>query len=99
MSAQQLEIFYNTTHIRGDELQKRRLIASGQCRSIFDFFKGNPEGYFTPFEVQMYSNLGQAPITSIRRALNTLTEQGLLIKTSLMKDGDYGMKNHTWKLA
>ena len=95
----QLDIFYNTTHMRGDELKTRRICADGQCRAILDFFKGNPRGYFTPFEVQTYTGMGRTPITSIRRALNTLTQTGLIIKTEVMRDGEYGVQNHTWKLA
>ena len=95
----QLDIFYNTTHLRGDELKKRKISADGQCRAILDFFKGNPQGLFTPFEVQTYTGMEKTPITSIRRALNTLTSEGLIIKTEIMRPGEYGMPNHTWKLA
>jgi hypothetical protein len=93
----QLDIFYNTNHLRGNELKQRRITAEGQCRAILDFFKGNAAGYFTPFEVQTYTGMQKTPITSIRRALNTLTASGLIIKTEVMRNGDYGVQNHTWK--
>jgi hypothetical protein len=95
----QLDLFYNTTHLRDKELKQRRAAAAGQCRDILRFFRENPEGYFTPFEVQKYSLLSDAPITSIRRAIHTLTQAGLLIKTGIMKEGGYGATNHTWKLS
>jgi hypothetical protein len=38
------------------------------------------------------------PITSIRRAINTLTGAGYLVKTDHMKEGEYGTANHSWKL-
>ena len=95
----QLSIFYNTTHMSESELMIRRVAASRQNTLILRFFQDNPQGYFTPFEVQKYSTLKDTPITSIRRAINTLTDAGLLIKTDRMKEGEYGAMNHTWKLA
>jgi hypothetical protein len=93
----QLDIFYNTTHMSREEIMKRRASAGMQNKSILDFFRDNPEGYFTPFEVQEYTGQQRIPITSIRRALNTLTQAGLLVKTDKLRPGDYGMMNHTWK--
>jgi len=95
----QLDIFYNTTHMTEDELKVRRVSASRQNILILKFFKDNPLGYFTPFEVQTYTNMERTPITSIRRALNTLTDAGLIIKTDKLRQGEYGAMNHTWKLA
>lgn len=94
----QLDLFYNTTHLNGSALREKRIAAGRQNRMILDFFNGNPEGFFTPFEVQNYANLKATPITSIRRALNTLTGAGLLVKTEHMRAGEYGTLNHTWKL-
>lgn len=99
MAERQLDIFYNTTHLSGDELKTRKISAGRQCSLILNFFKENPQGYFTPFEVAQYANLMGAPITSVRRAMNTLTQEGLLIKTDRMREGQYGVSNHTWKLA
>ncbi len=95
----QLDIFYNTTHMTEDELRIRRISASRQNMAILKFFQDNPLGYFTPFEVHTYTNLENIPITSIRRAINTLTDAGLLIKTDKMRAGEYGAMNHTWKIA
>ena len=97
--AKQLDMFYNTTMMGLTEITQRRQTASKQCWMILHFFKGNPEGNFTPFEVQKHANLQTYPITSIRRAINTLTGAGLLIKTNIMREGEYGAMNHTWKLA
>jgi hypothetical protein len=95
----QFDLFYNTAHLKAKDLHQRRVVAAGQCRAILDFFKGNPRGYFTPFEVQLYTSMQHTPITSIHRAINTLTINGLIIKTEVMKEGEYGVNNHTWKLA
>lgn len=98
MTATQLDIFYNTTHLDPAELKLRKQVAGRQSIQILNFFRDNPEGYFTPFEVKTYAAMQGAPITSIRRAMNTLTAAGHLVKTDLMKEGEYGTANHTWKL-
>ena len=41
----------------------------------------------------------RAPITSIRRAITDLTNEGKLVKTNSLKKGNYGKKCHCWKLA
>jgi hypothetical protein len=97
--SRQLSIFYNTTHMTEDELRIRRVSANRQNQMILKFFQDNPMGFFTPFEVQLYTNLERTPITSIRRAINTLTDAGLLIKTDKLRQGDFGAMNHTWKLS
>jgi hypothetical protein len=98
MTPVQLDIFYNTTHLSKEDLLKRKSAARGQCLEILKFFRENPAANFTPFEVQEYAALNHLPITSIRRAINTLTTAGLIVKTNTMKPGEYGANNHTWKL-
>lgn len=98
-AAHQLNLFYNTTHLSAAEMKIRRQNAAYQNGRILRFFEDNPEGYFTPFEVQLYTALERTPITSIRRAINTLTQAGLLVKTDKMRQGEYGAMNHTWKKA
>lgn len=95
----QLDLFYNTTHMSESEVKKRCHDIRWQNGRILKFFQDNPAGYFTPFEVQDLAALDRMPITSIRRAMHTLTRSGLLIKTDRLKEGEYGAKNHTWKLA
>lgn len=97
MIATQLDIFYNTTYLDPAELKLRKQIAGKQSQQILNFFRDNPQGLFTPFEVQTYANMHGAPITSIRRAINTLTNAGYLVKTDRMKEGEYGAQNHSWK--
>ena len=93
--AKQLDMFYNTTMMGVDRDDSKE---TNCIKTVLDdpsFFKGNPEGNFTPFEVQKHANLQTYPITSIRRAINTLTGAGLLIKTNIMREGEYGAMNHT----
>ena len=94
--SEQLSMYFNTTGLKGEDLRQAMDRMKGQNRAILNFFKGNPGGYFTPFEVQDHANIS-APITSVRRAINTLTEKGYLVKTKHMKPGAYGSLNHTWK--
>lgn len=95
----QLDIFYNTTHMTADTLKVRRASANRQNQAILKFFKDNPAGFFTPFEVQLYAGLRNIPITSIRRAINSLTDAGFIVKTDNLRPGDFGAMNHTWTLA
>ncbi len=99
MQGKQLDIFYNTTHLGGEELTRRRFETGRQNQEILAFFRSNPRGLFTPFDVQSCTGMINVPITSIRRAMHTLTSAGLLIKTHNKKEGNYGAFNHLWKLA
>ena len=55
----------------------------------------------TPAQVSSYYDdyYGPAPLTSIRRAMTTLTKDGKLIKTDKQVPGIYGTPNYKWKLA
>lgn len=99
METAQLDLFYNTNHLTDDQHRSCIENARKQNGRILGFFRDNPSGFFTPFEVQYLANLKHIPITSIRRAMNTLTRGGYLVKTDRMKEGEYGAPNHTWKKA
>jgi hypothetical protein len=98
----QLGFFYNTTHLEGNELHMRRFKADTEARLILAFFKMHPGEFFTPFDV--YNALGYTDIlkiTSVRRSMADLTNTNppLLEKTDIMKQGERGALNHTWKLV
>ena len=99
MNNPQLDLFYNTTHLTPSDLTIRRRNTRYQNGKILKFFEDNPSVFFTALEVQLFAHLESTPITSIRRAINTLTQAGLLIKTDHMREGDYGAPNHTWRKA
>jgi len=90
--------YFNTTNLPEPELKERELRAGTQNRIILDFFKSHPGQSFTPFEVQRYVNLNNVPITSIRRAMTTLTDLGYLFKTDIKRPGIYNDQNYTWRL-
>ena len=88
-------MYYNTNNESGEELQASRRRATSQTAIILSFFLDNPEREFTPFQVQTELGL-QAPITSIRRAISDLTDEGQLEKTNTLRPGLYGKKCHCW---
>ena len=96
-SSPQLDLFFNTVHLSEEEHRKRCIEVGRQNGKILRFFQENPRANFTPFEVWEMAAMKHMPITSIRRGINTLTQAGYLVKTDIMKDGDYGVKNHTWR--
>jgi hypothetical protein len=102
MSAIQLDIFYNTTHLTGDELKIRRAKADADWRLIMAFFSMHPGELFTPFEVMEQLGYGLEKINSIRRAMTDLSNARptpMLIKTEIRKPGKLGAPNNCWKLA
>ena len=91
-------MFYNTNQEKGKELQNSRLKSKSQTDLIYEYFLNNPEQELTPFEIKTKIRM-RAPITSIRRAITDLTNQGKLVKTSTLKTGNYGKKCHCWRIA
>ena len=93
--------FYNTVHSEGQTLLNFEEKAEKQTDKVLHFFELNKYNAFTPFEVQKWMNLQGFvyPITSIRRAITDLTEEGKLEKKSVkeMKTEIYGKPNHTWQ--
>jgi len=101
-SAVQLDIFYNTTHLTGNELKIRRVKADADWRLIVAFFRLHPGELFTPFEVMQQLGYGLEKINSIRRAMTDLSQARptpMLVKTDTMKPGELGSPNHCWRLA
>ena len=78
-------------------MQNSRGRAETQASIIHKYFRDNPRAELTPFEIKTTLRM-RAPITSIRRAITDLTNEGKLEKTSTLKSGDYGKKCHCWRL-
>jgi Fe2+ or Zn2+ uptake regulation protein len=93
----QLDIFYNTTSKAGDELTQARQAVKGQNEKILKFFQQHPYTWFTPWEIHFHFGQ-QMFITSIRRAITTLTDQGYLVKGERKKSGPANETNFTWRL-
>ena len=94
----QLEFYFNTTSLSGPALTARKERIGGQNKKVLDYFRSHPEGFYTPFDIQANLFSSNVPITSIRRAMTTLTELGYLVKTDVKKPGRYGEMNYCWRL-
>lgn len=98
MKTQQMEIYFNTNRLEGEKLQQAKIKAGTQNAEILELFQAEPDRAMTPFQVQWELQWHRVPITSIRRAMTTLTKLGYLEKTEEMEEGKYGTENHKWKL-
>ena len=89
---------YNTTAEIGRQRELFEQLATNQDEKVIDLFKrfNRP---LSPSQVfKYYLDSSNVPITSIRRSINTLTNQGKLIKTQFKIDGMYGRPEYLWKL-
>ena len=92
-------MYYNTNEEDGEGLRESWAQTANQNDLILMIFHDNPNETFTPDQIQHLCEVCERdwPITSIRRAISTLTKQGNLTKTSELRKGKYGKKTHTWK--
>jgi len=97
--------YYNTTHVAGRQRQEFELTAKTQDEKVLELFKRfrSPLG---PSKVLAYykdsSNTTkdrEAPLTSIRRSINTLTKAGELRKTDFKAKGAFGRDEYLWELT
>jgi len=93
--------YYNTNDETGTDLRDAWTQTANQNDLIFQLFADNPDQGYSPEDVELRClDLGKTwPITSIRRALHTLTEEGNLTKTSELQKSSYGRNAHIWRLA
>jgi len=93
--------YYNTTNEKGQALEEYRGLAQSQDDQISAFFWSHPDQIYTPWEIQSLAFDPPAPpITSVRRAITSLTDQGVLEKTNILKEvGHYGRRSYAWKLC
>ena len=92
-------MYYNTTNQSGSTLTEYITTANSQDDMILNWFRFWPSCAFTPFDVQKALNLMNTPITSIRRSITDLTNEGKLIKLESTVPGLYNRPNHQWRLA
>ena len=89
--------YHNTNQLIGEELKNAVRNATTQETKILRYFTYNP-GLFTPEEIQYNCSMMNLPLTSVRRAITNLANEGFLRKTSEMKIGQYGKPIHAWTL-
>ena len=88
--------FFNTIDENPDELAKSQAQALTQEQRIMKCFN-QYEKPLSPSMVLSISGLN-CPITSIRRAMTNLSDNGKLEKTNKFVMGNYGKKEHLWQL-
>ena len=88
--------YFNTCGAKGAELKEYRAKADRQDDKVQDVLR--TLGKASPSQV--WIALGRAyPITSIRRALTCLTNEGKAVKTGDKVSGEYGRPEGVWALA
>ena len=85
--------YHNTTEQTGAPLAKYIGAASNQDDIVAAWFKENGNG--TPSQAS--GCLPNAPLTSVRRSINTLTKDGKLAKTGKQVIGPYGRPECVWR--
>ena len=95
-----LNKYFNTTSLSGAKLKEAKMKAGSQNAVILELFRAYPGMSLSPTEVEghLAYKLRHAPLTSIRRALTTLTDMGYLIRTSEQRMGRYRAKEGCWRL-
>lgn len=92
-------MFYNTIKQSGQLLLNFREHAAKQNDIVLYVFQKQQKP-LTPFDV--YKHLEKKgynwPITSIRRAITSLTDDGKLRKLEVLKNEMYGKPNHQWEI-
>lgn len=91
------EHFHDTIGKDGNDLHQARLCAIAQENLILELFKSNRMWGLTPSEVHKMT--GISLITSVRRAMTNLTEEGHLTKTPLKRMGPHNELEHVWIMS
>lgn len=101
-------MYYNTTNETGTTLEQSTSKALTQDEYVLAYFKKYDNLGVTPERVLRHfrimeklseSKWHNTPVTSIRRSFSNLKNQGLIQKTNLTIEGDFGKNVHVWKLA
>ena len=91
--------YHNTNKEKGSVLIKSNTKASRQEMVILNYFRANYNVNLSAEDVlREISFANPVPITSVRRAITNLANEGYLEKTSIMKVGNYGKQIHTWQI-
>lgn len=88
-----MQSHFNTTKESGNQLNIFNETAKNQEVQILELMKVYKK--LSPSDVQKYFN--NYPLTSVRRALTNLSNQGKLIKTDEKKVGIYGRNEYIWE--
>ncbi len=89
-------MYYNTTKQIGARLAEYQEKAACQEAMICDHFMHHG-GEWSPSEIHR-AVLPFAPLTSVRRAMTSMSNAGVLSKTGNQKEGPFGRPEGTWKM-
>jgi len=89
--------YHNTNNESGEGLRKSVDTSKRQNDIILEYFQLCPNDNFTPEEIWKRLFDENTPITSIRRSISNLTDEGKLFKTKEQRKGMYGKKIFAWK--
>lgn len=91
------QAYFNTTHLTGEALEAARRDARKQDVLVLSILRGQI-GPMTPSEVWRAGAEAGSDwlLTSVRRSMNTLTQDGLLRKMDAYKPGPYGRPERLW---
>lgn len=89
--------YFNTTGLKNPTLFDAVNAARKQDEVILEFFSAHKGSLYSPCDVHNILFGSDTPLTSIRRAITTLTTAGKLIKTDQYKTGVFGKKTFLWK--
>ena len=94
-------MYYNTNNETGEQLNESRSNTKTQNEIILDIFNTfRLNNGLSPSEVEsiLIETYGKNwPLTSIRRAISTLTDEGKLTKTDKLRGGKYNKNEHIWR--
>ena len=96
--------YFNTTSLKGEELNKSESKALTQDEEVLRLFKTFDALTLTPERLHKYlqdtnPKYANVPLTSTRRSFSNLKNRGLIEKTDTLIKGNFGKKVHVWKLA
>ncbi len=89
--------FFNTTDESGDDLWRAIYKAGTQNHKILEVFHETKTAWTASLLLKL--RFPQYPITSIRRALNTLERDGHIERTGAKRKGMYDRNEYVYKLV
>lgn len=92
--------YFNTTGETGETLKDYHVTATTQNEYVLELFKLHNK--LSPSmawrKYLLASGKANTPLTSIRRSISTLTNQGVLEQTEEKVKGSYGRNEFFWRL-
>ena len=93
-------MYYNTTNETGETLDQLWQKCENQQQFVYELFclqkamTASEAWKLYPDDIEY-----QTPLTSIRRAITDLMNEGKLVKTEIKKTGIYGKPEYVYKVA